>query len=184
MEPTPRQELPHLGEEREDALVAVPRGRRSAPRSVRPGEPRGDLEVLLDGQVGEDAGVLGRVADAEEGPLVRGQVRDVPAPERDLPDAHREEPHDAVVRRRLPRAVSADEADRLAVVDGERDATEDLRRPAVGVDVVELEHRSRHGQGARVVPMSVVVTASLRRISSGVPSARIVPWCMATIRSE
>src|SRR5438876_750537 len=105
-------------------------------------------------------------------------------PERDLPDAHREEPHDAVDRRRLPRAVSADEADRLAVVDGERDATEDLRRPAVGVDAVELEHRSRHGQGARVVPMSVVVTASLRRISSGVPSARIVPWCMATIRSE
>jgi hypothetical protein len=28
---------------------------------------------------------------------------------------------------------------------------------------------------AFVVPISVVVTASLRRISSGVPSARIVP---------
>src|SRR2546430_15487166 len=89
--------------------------------------------------------------------------------------------HDAVDRRRLPGAVAADEADSLAVLDGERDTAQDLRRPAEGVDPLELEHHSRH-QWASAVPMSVVRTASLRRISSGVPSARIVPWCMATIR--
>src|SRR5256885_8637383 len=44
-------------------------------------------------------------------PLVRGQTRDVAALERDLPGAHREEPHDADDRRRLPGAVAADEAD-------------------------------------------------------------------------
>src|SRR5207249_10073142 len=64
--------------------------------------------------------------------------------ERDLPGAHREEPHDAVDRRRLPGAVAADEADSLAVLDGERDTAQDLRRPAEGVDPLELEHHSRH----------------------------------------
>src|SRR5207249_7570121 len=85
--------------------------------------------------------------------------------ERDLPGAHGEEPHDAVDRRRLPGAVAADEADSLAVLDGERDTAQDLRRPAEGVDPLELEHHSRH-QWASAVPMSVVRTASLRRISS------------------
>src|SRR5439155_341323 len=80
--------------------------------------------------------------------------------DRDLPGAHREEPHDAVDRRRLPGAVAADEADSLAVLDGERDTAQDLRRPAEGVDPLELEHHSRH-QWASAVPMSVVRTASL-----------------------
>jgi len=78
---------------------------------------------------------------------------------------------------------AADQADRLALPHPQRDRSQDLRRPAERVDAVELEHGGRH-QRVSVVPMSVVVTVSLRRISSGVPSARIAPWCIATIRSE
>src|SRR6184192_1580659 len=90
-------------------------------RRARQGEPRGDLEILLDREVRKDAAVLGRVADAEQCPPVGGQARDVPVAEGDAARAHRQEPHDAVDRRRLPRAVPPDQADRLAGPDPEGD---------------------------------------------------------------
>src|SRR5438445_404972 len=82
--------------------------------------------------------------------------------------------------------------ERLVGADGQRDRAEDLRGAAIGLDPLQLEHRCGRshylppweGRGGSGVPISVVSTFSSRRIWSGVPSARIVPWCMATIRSE
>src|SRR5207253_10529723 len=155
-----------------------------APVARRAGEPMTDLEVLGDREVGEDPRVLGGVADALPRALVGGEAGHVPPAEDDPSRPNREQAHDAVDRRRLARAVTADQADRLALAHAEGDPAQDLRRPAGGVDSVELEHRGRVGHHDAGGPISVVVTDSLRRISSGVPSARIVPWCMQTIRSE
>ena len=62
------------------------------------------------------------------------------------------------------------------------DVAEDLSRAPVGDDAAPSSRTGarRHGPP----PMRLAITCSFRRISSGGPSARIVPWCMATIRSE
>src|SRR5438093_821308 len=67
--------------------------------------PAADLEILRDGEIGEQPGVLGRVADAHARALVGRQIADLATLETDLPGAHREQPDDAVDRRRLARAV-------------------------------------------------------------------------------
>src|SRR5262249_8506249 len=155
-------------------------------------QPRRDLEVLLHGEVGEDSAILRRVADAQARALVGGQPRDVTALEVDAAGARRQQAHDAVDGRRLAGAGATHETHDLAGAEGQRDRAEDLGRAAIRLDVPQLEHRGRPvpcrgrpaHRGGSGVPISVVVTRSSRRISSGVPSARIVPWCIATIRSE
>src|SRR5438094_177756 len=136
-----------------------------------------------DSEIRQDSAVLRRVADAEQRALVRRQPRDVTVAERDPARADRQEAHDAVDGRGLAGAVAADQADRLAVRHPERDLAKNLGGPPERVDPIELERGGRHQYGS-VVPMRFVMTVSLRRISSGVPSARIAPWCIATIRSE
>src|SRR5207245_9629896 len=91
-------------------------------------------------------------------------------------------PDRRVPRRRLPGAVASDEANRLALVHGQRDRAQHVSRASVGVDRGQFEELTAHAVSP--VPISVVVTCSFRLISSGVPSARIVPWSMATLRSE
>src|SRR5438046_2289925 len=113
----PAEQRLDLGEDREHALV---RGAAVRPRDAL-AEPGGDLKVLLDGQVGEDAAVLRRIADAEPRALVRGQPRDVPALEAHGAAARRQQPHDRVDRRRLAGAVAADQTDGLAGADREGD---------------------------------------------------------------
>ena len=41
-----------------------------------------------------------------------------------------------------------------------------------------------HSVSAVGAPSRLAVTCSFFRISSGVPSARMAPWCMTTMRSE
>src|SRR5262249_36136988 len=105
--------------------------------------------------------------------------------EADRAAAGREQAHDRVDGGGLARPVATHQAHRLAGAQRERDRAEDLRRAAIRLDPIQLEHRRRSAHcGASGVPISVVSTFSSRRIWSGVPSARIVPWCMATMRSE
>src|SRR4029450_942635 len=171
------QEGLDLREDREHLIVG---GHRRLPA-----EPRSDLEVFLDREVGEDPAILGRIPDAQPGPLVGRQSRDVLGLETDGAAPRRQQAHDRVDGRRLARAVAPDQADGLAGAQRERDRAEDLRRTAVGLAPLELKHRTRCAHlEVSGVPISVVSTFSSRRISSGVPSARIVPWCMATMRSE
>src|SRR3989441_5098301 len=182
---SPGEELLDLGEDGEDRPVG------SGGRGLL-AEPGGDLEVLLDGEIGKDAAILGRVADAHARPLVGRTPRDLLALEAHDAAARWQEPHDRIDGGRLAGAVATHETDRLAGADGQRDRSEDLGGAAIGLDPLQLEHRCGRshlsspweGRGGSGVPISVVSTFSSRRIWSGVPSARIVPWCMATIRSE
>ena len=59
----------------------------------------------------------------------------------------RQKPHRALDRRGLARAVAADQADSLARADAKGDALEDVSRPAVGVDALQIER----GRGAGLV---------------------------------
>src|SRR2546425_8402818 len=71
---SPGEELLDLGEDGEDRPVG------SGGRGLL-AEPGGGLEVLLDGEIGKDAAILRRVADAPARPLVGRTPRDLPAPE-------------------------------------------------------------------------------------------------------
>src|SRR5207253_9251306 len=104
--------------------------------------------VLVARQIGKDAGVLGRVADAEPRALVRGQRGDVAAAEADPPRARRQEPDDGVDRGGVPRAVAPHETHRLAFAHGERDAAEELRWAAMRVDTLDVEPGRRGHQCA------------------------------------
>jgi hypothetical protein len=56
----------------------------------RPVHPHRQEDVLLDGELGHQAAVLGHVADAERGAAVRRQRGEVLAVEDDPPRAHRQ----------------------------------------------------------------------------------------------
>src|SRR5207247_476079 len=101
-------------------------------------EPGGDLEVLLDGEIGKDAAILGRVADAHARPLVRRPPRDLLALEANDAAARWQEPHDRIDGGRLAGAVATHETDRLAGADGQRDRAEDRRRASSSIGAVAL----------------------------------------------
>ena len=71
--------------------------------------------------------------------LVRRRHRDVAPLEADAALAGAVEPVDRAKRRRLARAVGADQRHDLACADPERDALERVDRAVVEVDVVQLE---------------------------------------------
>src|ERR1017187_1536717 len=108
------------------------------------GPPGREEKVLAHGEIGEDSHVLGHVRDAAPRDLRRLEGGDVLALEpdrarRDVPQAH-----DAAQRRRLARAVPAEEHGQLAAGDLEVDAMEDVVRADVRVDALELEERAAH----------------------------------------
>jgi len=135
-----RQQILHLGEYGVGLLLGI-----GAHASALAGhvvtEPAADHQVLADGQVGEHPAILGRVADAAPGALVRRQPIEALAAEHDLAGPHRQEAHDALDGCRLAGAVAADEADDLVGADAERQPVQNVCRTAVGVDRLDLEHR-------------------------------------------
>src|SRR5262249_48205836 len=124
------QQLADFRKQREDPLVGLGPLRR-VPRRL--GEPAANLEVFLYRQLGKDSAVLGRVAEAESRPLVRGKRADVLSPKSDLAGTQGQESDDAVDRGRLPRAIAADETDRFPLPDGKRQLSEDVGPAAKGV---------------------------------------------------
>ncbi len=124
------------GEEREYALfVACHRGAIVA----RVGSHR---EVLLDGELGEDATALGHEREAAARDLVHAAADEVLARVHDAPHARGNEPRDRLKRRRLARAVGADEAHQLTRLDGDVDALHGADT-AVG-DLQSLEGKQHH----------------------------------------
>src|SRR2546425_1166534 len=124
-------------EHREDAVGELDALRGRAPPGPR---PRGDLDVLGHGEVGEDPAVLRRPADAELRDLVRPAAVDGLAAELDPARARAQVPHDRAQGRRLPRAVPADEADHLARAHAERHGPQDVARLDEHVDRVHGQH--------------------------------------------
>src|SRR5262249_3837611 len=110
-------------------------------QDLAPGLPRerAEVEVLVDGEVGEDAASLVDLRQAEAEDLVRGQAGEIAAVEDDpargalAEAAHRPE------RGRLARAVGADERDDLPGLDRDRDAVERADRAVTHGEVFDLE---------------------------------------------
>ena len=107
-------------EQREDALD-VRLDRRAIGACV--GAHR---EVFLDRQRAEHAAALGHHREAAADELERRVAGDVVAVVADRARLDRQQPADALQRRRLARAVGADQADELAVADVEVDALDRL----------------------------------------------------------
>src|SRR5262249_62322743 len=120
-------------------------------------EPRGDVrvarshaehaqaQVFQDGEVRQHAALLGNPRDATTDDLVRGQAREIVAPQPHAAARGAREAHHGPQRGRLARGVAADETDDLAVADGERDALQDVRLAVIRVHVLELEQRHASG---------------------------------------
>src|SRR5205814_5376967 len=103
------------------------------------------VEVLPDGQVGEDPPVSGHEADPRPRHAIRRPPRDVRTLPHDSARARRRQSHDRPHRRGLADAVASEEADAFAGADLEGDAEEDAGEPVRGVEVANLED---HGGGA------------------------------------
>src|SRR5262245_37911816 len=154
-------------------------GRRPAD-GPRPGR---DLDVLGDGEIRENPGVFGRESHAEPRDLVRAQSVNGLAAELDGAGPRAQVAHDGPERRRLARAVAADEAHHFARADLERHAPQDLAGLDEHVDTSEAQHAGARGAPTRR-PTTVSITRWSAKIVEGVASASTRPWWSATIRSE
>ena len=85
-----------------------------------------DLEVLVDGEIGEDAALFRHVAEAEPSDLVARAMGDRPPGEDQALGLAGDEAHDGLKRRALAGAVAAEQGDDLAFLDFERDAEQHL----------------------------------------------------------
>ena len=101
---------------------------------------RADPQVLADGEVAERATPFGHVGDAEGGDLVGPHAADVLAVEDDAA-ARADGAADRAEGRGLAGAVRAEDADRPAVRNAQRDAVQHLHRAVERGDVLELKQR-------------------------------------------
>ena len=84
----------------------------------------------------KDRGFLGQIADAEPGPLIHRQHRDVFAIERNAPVVCRDEARDHVEHGGFAGSVRPQKADRFAPPDGKADALHDHALAIGFLDVV------------------------------------------------
>jgi len=126
--------------------VAVERGGEAAlahgPR--RPAHP--ESQVLLDGELREDAAPLGNERQPAARDLVHAQPPDLGAVVDDAPARRANQPGHRAQRGGLARAVGADEADQLAGLDGEVHAFHGANA-AVG-NLQRFEGEEAHAGGA------------------------------------
>src|SRR5256886_9969448 len=97
-------------------------------------------QVLLDGEVHERTAPLGRVADAEPHQVFRRAPVDALPREADLARRADHAAHRAQ-RRRLARAVGAENRGDAALLDGEVDAVQHLRPAILRLEPARLEQR-------------------------------------------
>ena len=108
--------------------------------------------------------------------------RDVP-PSRTSPRADRGDAHDRVERRRLARAVRADQRDDLARRDVERQVAHCAYAAVPHLQRLERERRSFFGH-RRSRRGTRQRRRDSTRISAGAPSASVVPWSSTWMRSQ
>ncbi len=114
---------------------------------MRPLVPGTELEVLLDGEGGEDLATLGHLDDAGLDQLVATPAGDIPAAVGDRALPRPQQPGNGRQGGALPSAVRADQRDERAAGDIERHAADCGHRAVGDVEVADLEPR-----GAAVVP--------------------------------
>ena len=122
---------PALGEARKRFVDAAD-GPRAGPLDR-------NQQVLVHGQVGEDAPPLRHIADARLGDPVGGKSGHVRAEQRDPAGARAGEADQAAQRRRLPRAVAAKQRDDLALAHFEAHAVQDVALAIESMDALGLE---------------------------------------------
>src|SRR4029077_4996110 len=111
------------------------------PAAEAPGLLEAQLEVLADGEGGEDLAVLRHVADAGAGDEVAAAPRDVLALPHHL--AHRlHEAHDGLAGGGAADPVAAEQAHDLATAHLEVHTLQDVTLTVVGVQVVDREHQA------------------------------------------
>ena len=126
-----------------EVIAAVPaargeRGKELVDPGERPGPGlRRDNQVLLDRQRREDLALLRHEADAEPRAPVGRQGRDIASGKADMPGMQRGMPHDGREQRRLADPVAAQDRERAAGRQVERDAFEHDRLAIPGLDAVE-----------------------------------------------
>ena len=103
------------------------------------------LEVLADGESGEDLAPLRRLSQTHPDDIVCGNADEIAAVELDLPRAGLHDARDAHERRRFARAVGADQRHDLAALHRERDSMQDVDRAVAGLEILDLEQ----GRGGR-----------------------------------
>src|SRR5215467_1418755 len=146
------------------------------PRPVAPYHPAAELEVLLHGELGEDVGALGHVADTEPLDLEGRERVDRAAVEADEAAPRMEKAEDRLEERRLPCPVWPDHAGDGARLHLERDVAQDV--DAVGV-------AGRHvlePQMCHQVPRYASRTTGSLATSSRVPSAMRRPSSITVTR--
>src|SRR5215470_5784948 len=102
-------------------------------------------EILLDGERFEDVALLRHPADAGKGTLVRAQRRDVAAIEADAAGEEARHAYDRINQGGLAHAVAAEQSERLALGERERDLVEHDRLAvacAQPLDRQEFRHRA------------------------------------------
>ena len=170
-----------LLQDREEVVGDLERVAAAVPAPGR--EP--EAEVLLDREPGEDPPALRHERHAG----VRDRLGALPpqraAAQPDLAGRRRHDAHDRVQRGRLARAVRADQADDLALVDAQPHVAHGGDAAVAHLDAVELEDRLRHRRcGRRSRPGRRPRRRGCARISSGAPAASVRPWSSTWIQSQ
>ena len=104
-----------------------------------PGPHEGNLHVLLDREVGEDASPLGHVAHAEARDPIGRPGRRHPAEDAHSALPRRGEAHEASERRRLARTIAPQQGDELAFADLEAHAVENVALAVKCLQAFRLE---------------------------------------------
>src|SRR5262249_60391247 len=119
--------------------------------------------------------------------------RDILAPQPDLAALGADEPREHPERRRLARAVGADQRDDLAVADLEGDALERPDLTVTGDEITRFKDGPLTGPGPAVsfrercqlaFPRYASITRASRWMWAGEPSAIFSPWSKTTMFSD
>ena len=99
-----------------------------------------DIEILGDGEGGENAAVFRHEADAAPRDLERTQPRNIFTAEAHRPAAPRQQRHQRLQGGGLAGAVAAHQRDHFAAADLKREVEQDARRAVPGVEAFDLQH--------------------------------------------
>ena len=131
--------LTHCRDFRHEAVGVIEPARRVG----RVRGPARQQNVLLDRELRHQATVLGHIADAERRAAIGRQRDQILAGEGDAPGIRADKAHDRAQRGRLAGAVAADEADHLAGLERQTDATQHFDR--LQLDAKRVDDEQGHG---------------------------------------
>src|SRR5262249_31663919 len=147
-----------------------------------------ELQVLRDGQLGEDATSFGYERDPAARDRLGLPAGDGRAVQDDVAVPDPDQPRDRMEGRRLAGAVRPDPADDLGRRYGQGEQPGRRDGPVVDGEAVDLQRGSPTVHASTsctaLSPRYAAVTSRLPRISLGVPWARVRPWSRTWMRSQ